>query len=179
MAQYRLGRAGGHFDRDIAMLHRAATGGLVRAQASMGFRMRENEQWVEAARWFRRSAEQGDPMAQREFALRLYRGQGVPRDRGRAFQYMLRAARSGDATAQYSVGMMYQLGNGTERDVAKGRHWLQRSADNGNEDARERLKSLLAVSTGGSETGKAMRAVKRSNVHAGPRQSRPPLSQCD
>ena len=101
------------------MLRRAAEDGLVVKQASMGFPVRENEQREEAARWFRRSAEQGDPSAQTEFALRLYSGQGALRDRGRAFQYMLRAGRSGDATAQYNVGVIYQLGTGAERDVAR------------------------------------------------------------
>ena len=42
------------------MLRRAAEDGLVVKQASMGFPVRENEQREEAARWFRRSAEQGD-----------------------------------------------------------------------------------------------------------------------
>ena len=125
--------------------------------------MKKTKQWAEAARWFRRCAEQGHPGCQTDFAVRLHRGQGVPRDRGQAFQYMLRAARSGDSTAQYNVGVMYG------HDVGKARQWLQRSADNGNESARERLKSLSATSThGAEEAGKVMRAVKRSNVRAGP-----------
>ena len=169
VAQYQLGRAKGHLDRNPAMLRRAAEGGFAQAQASLGRRLRKNKQWEDAALWYRRSAEQGLPSGKVGLALLLYRGQGVPRDRERAFRLMLEAARSGDMVAQHNVGVMYQRGNGTARDVVKARQWLQRAADKGNEEAQERLKSLSAVSSNGeAETGNVMRAVKRSNVRAGP-----------
>ena len=105
VAQYQLGRDNGNLDKDPVMLLRAAEGGFASAQFSMGMRLKERKQWTEAARWFGRSAEQGDPAGQTEFALRLYRGQGVTRDRVRAFRFMLEAARSGDMVAQYNVGV--------------------------------------------------------------------------
>ena len=167
VAQYQLGRAKGHLDRDPAMLRRAAEGGFAQAQASLGRRLRKNKQWEDAARWYRRSAEQGLPSAEVGLALLLYRGQGVTRDRKRAFQLMLEAARSGDMVAQHNVGVMYERGNGTTRDVAKARHWLQRAADKGNEEARERLESLHSTDEV-STTGTVMWANKRANVRAGP-----------
>ena len=169
VAQHQLGREGGHLHKDVAMLRRAAEGGFARAQASMGFRMKENEQWAEAARWFRRSAEQGDPSGRTEFALRLYRGQGVARDRRRAFQLMLQAARSGDSTAQFNVGVLYKRGGGTARNVAKARQWLQRAAEHGLDEAWEKLQSISTASTDGAlEPGTVMWAIKRANVRAGP-----------
>ena len=169
VAQYQLGHDGGHLDKDLAMLRRAAEGGFARAQASVGFRLKKSEEWAEAARWFRRSAEQGDPSGQTEFALRLFRGQGVAKDRVLAFRLMLEAARSGDMVAQYNVGVMYERGAGTAADATKARHWLQLAADKGDEDAREKLKSLSEASTDGAfATDKMMRAAKRSNVRAGP-----------
>ena len=147
VAQYQLGRDDGHLDKDAAMLRRAAEGGFASAQSSMGMRLKERKQWTEAARWFSRSAEQGLSSGQTELALLLYRGQGVPRNRVRAFELMLEAARSGDMIAQYNVGVLYQRGAGTARDVAKARRWLQRAADKGVEDARERLRSLSIART--------------------------------
>ena len=41
VAQYQLGRDGGHLDKDEAMLRRAAEGGFVLAQISMGFRLKK------------------------------------------------------------------------------------------------------------------------------------------
>ena len=151
------------------MLRRAAEGGFAPAQTSLGLRSRERKQWAEAARWYRRSVEQGDPSAKVGLALANYRAQGVPRDRVRAFRLMLEAARTGDAVAQHNVGVMYERGNGTAKDLAKARLWLQRAADRGNEEAGERLASLPTESTDrASTTGRVMRAFKRSNVRAGP-----------
>ena len=169
VAQYQLGRDDGHLDKDPAMLRRAADGGFAPAQTSLGQWSRERKQWAEAARWYKRSAEQGDPSAKVGLALAYYRGQGVPRNRVRAFRLMLAAARTGDAVAHHNVGVMYQRGNGTAKDLAKARLWLQRAADRGNEEARERLESLPVGSTDRtSTTGRLMRALKRSNVRAGP-----------
>ena len=169
LAQYQLGRDDGHLDKDMAMLRRAAEGGWASAQHSLGLWLKERKQWTEAARWYRRNAEQGDPSGQTGLALLLYRGQGVTRDRERAFGLMLQAARSGYMVAQYNVGVMYEKGAGTAADATKARHWLQRAADKGDEDAREKLKSLSASPTDGAmEHGKVMRAAKRSNVRAGP-----------
>lgn len=113
VAQYQLGRDDGYLDKDVAMLRRAAEGGFAPAQASLGQWLRERKQWTEAARWFGRCAEQGDPACRVAIALRLYRAQGVLRDREPAFELMLEAARIGDMTAQHNVSVMYQRGNGT------------------------------------------------------------------
>ena len=148
---------------------RAAEGGFAAAQHSLGLRSRERKQWAEAVRWYKRSAEQGDPAAKVGRALAYYRGQGVPRDRVRAFRLMLEAARTGDVVAQHNVGVMYQRGNGTAKDLAKARLWLQRAADKGNEKAGERIETLPKGSTAGtSTTARVMRALKRSNMHVGP-----------
>ena len=169
VAQYQLGLDDGYLDKNLAMLRRAAQGGFASAQVSLGLLLEENEQWAEAARWFKRSAEQGYPSGWHHLALLLYRGQGVPQDRVRAFQLMLQAATSGDMPSQYNVGVMYQRGNGTARDVVKARQWLQRAADKGHDKARERLKSLSDAPTARTfEAGKVMRAAKRANVRAGP-----------
>lgn len=169
VAQYQLGRDDGHLDKDVAMLRRSAEGGFAPAQHALGIWLREREQWTEAARWYKRGAEQGDPASKVGLSILLYRAQGVPRDRERAFQLMLDAAKSGDAIAQHNVGLMYQRGDGTARDVAKARQWLQRAADKGNEEARERLASLSTASTAGViDASTMMRAVKRSNVRMGP-----------
>ena len=169
VAQYQLGRDGGHLDKDEAMLRRAAEGGFVLAQISMGFRLKKSEQWAEAASWFRRSAEHGHPIGWYQLGLAHHKGRGVTRNRGRAFELILRAAHSGHASGEHGVGLLYERGHGTARDVAKARQWLQRAADKGLEEAREKLKSLSEASTDGTfATGKVMRTAKRSNVRAGP-----------
>ena len=169
VAQYQLGRDDGHLDKDLAMLRRAAEGGWASAQDSLGRWLRERERWAESARWYRRSAEQGDPQARYGLGLAYYRGRGVPRDRTLAFELMLQSARSGYVIAEYGVGLSYEDGHGTQRDSAKSRRWIQRAADKGLEEARKKLKSLdMASTTGAVEHAAMMRAAKRSNVRDGP-----------
>ena len=168
VAQYQLGRDDGHLDKNPAMLRRAAGGGFALAQDALGRWLRDRKQWAEAARWYERSSERGDPSSKVGLGLLLYRGQGVPRDRVRAFRLMLEAARSGDMVAQHNVALMYQRGNGTERDAAKAREWFQRAADKGSGEAREKLRFLAAAPAEAYRASSVMRAVKRSNVRAGP-----------
>ncbi len=169
VAQYQLGRDDGYLNKDVAMLRRAAEGGFAPAQAALGRWLRERKQWAESARWYQRSAEQGDPGARYGLGLAYYRGRGVARDRARAFALMLQSARSGYVIAEYGVGLSYADGHGTQRDSAKSRRWIQRAADKGLEEAREKLRSLEMASTAGAiEHAAMMRAAKRSNVRAGP-----------
>ena len=169
VAQYQLGRDDGHLDKDPAMLRRAAEGGFAPAQTALGRWLRERNQWAESARWYRRSADQGDPAARYGLGLAYHRGRGVARDRVRAFELMLQSARSGYVIAEYGVGLSYEDGHGTQRDAAKSRRWIQRAADKGLKEAREKLSSLALASTHGAiGSATVMRAAKRSNVRAGP-----------
>ena len=176
VAQYQLGRDDGHLDKDPAMLRRAAEGGFAPAQTALGRWLRERNQWAESARWYRRSADQGDPAARYGLGLAYHRGRGVARDRVRAFELMLQSARSGYVIAEYGVGLLYKTGRGTARDVEKARQWLRRAADKGHEEARDKLGSLSAASTDGAdEAARVMRAAKRANVRTGPGTSYPTL----
>ena len=65
-----------YLDKDVAMLRRAAEGGFAPAQAALGRWLRERKQWAESARWYQRSAEQGDPGARYGLGLAHYRDVG-------------------------------------------------------------------------------------------------------
>ena len=172
VAQYQLGRDDGYLDKDPVMLRRAAEGGFAPAQVALGRWLREREQWAESTRWYRQSAEQGDPGARYGLGLAYYRGRGVVRDRVRAFELMFQSARSGYAVAEYGVGLSYEDGHGTQRDAAKSRRWIQRAADKGLEEAREKLKSLdMAPTAEAIEHATVMWAIKRANVRIGPGKS--------
>ena len=82
---------GGPSAVEVAEL-RIAGGGFAPAQASLGQWLKERKQWEESVRWYRRSAEQGDPGPQNNFGLAYYRGRGVGRDRLRAFEFTARYA---------------------------------------------------------------------------------------
>ena len=73
--------------------------------------------YTEAARWFRKAAEQGEPRAQYDLRLMYNTGRGVPRDDGEAVRCYRKAAEPGDALAQYNLGSLYATGQGVPRDA--------------------------------------------------------------
>ena len=87
-------------------------------------------------------AEQGEPRAQRHLANRYLRGQGVPRDAGRAAYWMGLAAEAGLATAQRGYGEFLEQGVGVNPDPEQARQWYRRAAEQGDRIARQHLQRL-------------------------------------
>ena len=72
--------------------------------------------YVEAAKWYRKSADQGYPPAQFFLGVMYEHGNGVRKDYAEAVKWYRKAADQGFDMAQAAVGNMYPKGNG----VAKG-----------------------------------------------------------
>jgi TPR repeat protein len=59
------------------------------------------ENWVEAAKWYQKSAELADPAGQRQLAFAYQYGIGVPQNRQTAIAWHRRAAASKDGQSAY------------------------------------------------------------------------------
>jgi TPR repeat protein len=55
---------------------------------------------VEAVKWFRKAAEQGNAIAQCDLGLCYFKGDGVPRDRVEALKWLRKSAEQGNARAK-------------------------------------------------------------------------------
>jgi len=95
------------------------------------------EDFAEAARWFREAAEQGNVNSQ--YALGwLYRsGEGVPQDNLQAKFWWEKAAEGGLADAQINLALDYESGGCVEQDYIHSAFWYRKAAEQGNEDAWE------------------------------------------
>ncbi|WP_205624888.1 tetratricopeptide repeat protein [Geminicoccus roseus] len=79
-----------------------------------------------------------DPSAAYDLALRLFRGDGFPRDSYKALQWMRRAAERGDVRAQLALGRVYM--GGLEEmgpDLKEADTWLSLAAAAGDPEAKE------------------------------------------
>ena len=86
---------------------------------------------VEATRWFRRAAEQGDVNAQLSLGLHLI-GEGVPQDEVEATHWFRRAAEQGEGTAQLFLSDMYAAGaGGVPRDKVEEARWFRKAVEQG------------------------------------------------
>lgn len=113
----------------------AAERGDADAQFSLGLAYitgRGVEQnYSEAAAWWRRSAEQGNPDARYGLGNLYRRGEGVPQDYAESVRWFRRVAEQGDAGAQYSLGAAYAAGRGVDQDHVDAVRWYRLSAEQG------------------------------------------------
>ena len=84
---------------------------------------------IEAARWYRLAADQGEPWAQYKLGM-LYLG-GADPDPARAVEHLRRAAAAGLAPAQKALGDAYAKGTGVEPDVREALRWYGQAAEQG------------------------------------------------
>ena len=86
---------------------------------------------LQAAFWYRKSAEQGVLRAQYDLGVMYYSGQGVPQDYTQAAFWYRKAAEQGNSDAQYNLGMMYQRGQGVPEDYTQASSWFRKATEQG------------------------------------------------
>jgi TPR repeat protein len=112
----------------------AADHGLREAQSSYGFMLLtgdgvdKNEE--EALKYFKLSAEQGDPNGSYNYAKRLESNQDVKQ----AFSYFEKAASGGNVQAMLTVAVMAYQGKGTEKDHKKAVEFVKKAIEGGSID---------------------------------------------
>jgi len=85
----------------------------------------------EAIKWYTKSAQQGNPLAQLQIARIYEYGFEVPRDMSIAFNFYKKAAEQENLEAQTRLGRCYANGEGVQKDEKEAYKWLRRSAEQG------------------------------------------------
>ncbi len=114
------------------------------------------QDFLAAAAWYTKAANEGNPLSQYGLGLMYYNGQGVPRDYTLASEWLTLAANQGNAHAQFILGMnsnhpippfftrwliihlgvMCEFGLGGTQDYSKATEWYLKSAAQGKADAQ-------------------------------------------
>jgi TPR repeat protein len=94
------------------------------------------DNYVEAARWFNKAAEQGKAEAQFSLGLMHYHGQGIPQDFAEAVRCFRLAAEQGQRDSQYSLGVMYRDGVGVLQDYTEAVRYFRMAAELWHEGAQ-------------------------------------------
>jgi hypothetical protein len=98
---------------------------------------------VQAAIWFRKSAEQGDAGSQNMLGMLYAEGKGVPKDMTQAVNWFQKAAAQGEPHACVWLGRAYEKGvGGLPKDTAQAIEWYKKAGDEPH--AKEFLKRLGA-----------------------------------
>jgi len=93
---------------------------------------------VEAKRWYRKAAEQGDPTAQSNLGVMYEKDY----DYSEAVKLYREAAEQGNADAQNRLGIMYEKGKGVTKDYTEAIKWYRKASEQGDANAKENLKHL-------------------------------------
>jgi hypothetical protein len=97
------------------------------------------QDYNEALRWRRKSADQGYANGEDGLGYMYLNGQGVPQDYAEALLWYRKAADQGDAHAQYNLGNMYYYGRGVPQNPVEAVRLYQKAADQGDEYAQRVL----------------------------------------
>ena len=89
------------------------------------------QDYKEAARWYRKSAEQGEALAQHKLGKLYHKGEGVPQDYKDALRWYRKSAEQGHGQAQYILGLMYAEGLGVIEDYITAYAWISVAKANG------------------------------------------------
>jgi uncharacterized protein len=87
------------------------------------------EDRAEAAKWYRKAADQGLPQAEFNLGLMYAKGQAVAKDNTEALKWLRKSGEQGYAEAQSLLGVMYYLGQGVAKDDVEGIKWLNKAAE--------------------------------------------------
>ena len=116
-----------------------ALNGNADAQYNLGL-MYANGQGVtqdykEAVKWWRLSADQGNASAQSNLGDMYADGKGVTQDYKEAVKWYRLSSDQGDADAQFNLGFMYETGQGVSQDYIRAHMWWNISASSGHKNA--------------------------------------------
>ena len=140
---------------DIASLREKAEQGDADAQYNLGVMYLHGrgvpQDYVEAAKWYRKAAERGHVIAQTWIGMRYYNGDWVPQDYKEAAKWFRKAADQGHTDAQFLLGGMYTEGQGAPQDYGEAVKWFRKAADQGIAKAQAALGAMYALGRGVSQ----------------------------
>jgi hypothetical protein len=96
----------------------------------------QQNDFLKAARWLFKAAEQGHVDAQSLLGSMYLIGRGVPKDATLAQHWLKEAANQGHAEAQSLLGAVYWVGQDAPQDLGQAQYWLGQAARQGLADAQ-------------------------------------------
>lgn len=103
---------------------------------------------VEAAKWYKKAAEQGHAKAQFYLGDIYHRGRGAPKNVSEGLKWFRKAADQGYPDAQINLAIAYKTGVGVSKNDAEAFKWFKKAAEQGHADAQGYLGRLYRTGQG-------------------------------
>ena len=113
------------------------------AQMKVGLAFDKEENYEDAALWYKKAAEQGMSEAQNNLGVMYKDGQGVKQDFKEAARWFRLAAQQDNTLAQLNLGWLYHAGKGVHQDADSACFWYSKAAQKGHATAQLNLGILF------------------------------------
>ena len=111
----------------------------------------------------RKSAEQGNALAQNNLGVMYAEGKGVSRNDSEAVKWFRKSAEQGNSAGESNLGEMYRDGRGVIHNDEEAVSWFQRSAEQGDAAGEANLGAMYLKGLGVSQDyGEALKWLKKS-----------------
>ena len=97
------------------------------------------QDFTEAAKWYRKAADQENPGALYNLGQMYRKGEGVEQDHTEAVKWYRKAAEQGHLNAQHNLAVMYCDGLGVQQDYKGAAKWYRKAAEQGDSYAQNEL----------------------------------------
>ena len=108
-------------------------------QNNLGSLYLNQKNYVDALKWYRKAAEQGQRDAQYNLGIMYDQGWGVTKDEIEAVKWFMKAATQGHAGAQYNLGCAYRDGKGVRQNFVEANKWYLKAAEQGHAEAQNSI----------------------------------------
>lgn len=119
---------------------------------NLGDKSEKSKDYSQAAKWYRKAAEQGHSDAQANLGVYYGLGLGVTKDYQEAFKWYKLSAEQGNKRGQYGLGTSYQLGHGVKIDYSEALKWYLLAADQGYREAYNQIGGMYYNGLGVTES---------------------------
>ena len=118
------------------------------------------QDYKEAVKWYKLSAEQGSSGAQSSLGLMYKNGEGVPQNDIEGVKWLRLSAEQGDLSGQNNLGVAYRDGRGVLQDYILAHMWLNLAASKGNKQSGQERDKIAKFMT----TEQIAEAQKRASA---------------
>jgi TPR repeat protein len=125
--------------------------------------------YVEAAKWYRRAADNGSVYSRCMLGAMYAHGEGVPQDDAEAERLYRAPAERGYPPAQHCLGYLFKFGRAVPQDHEEAVRWFKLAAENGHNEARFELASAFLMGQGVPQSdngGARWMILAAENCHA-------------
>jgi len=123
-------------DRDIEKANRGDALTQMHLAAMYDYGEGVPRDYAEAAKWYRKAADQNNADAQIYLGRMYEYGDGIQKDGAEALKWYLRAAEQGHPDAYKCIGRMHEYGHAVPRDHAEAAKWFRKAANLGDSSAK-------------------------------------------